>query len=343
MITVNDLNLKGLSADVSTFESELAKGIIEHVQKYETTVTLELDTYSDAPTLIADAIMNGDCASIPNSDNPSLIENTFFQITQKESLCLDTEVKVKGKRDYWGLDINKVGITPKLDSYFAKKQSRNALYSALKTFWLGDKTYVGGDLVNPALLPAYKLDNGQWTKILAVTPANVAITQNALATEAAQMVITSAQVLAYVDKMLVAQSKTMKLASNGMKFVWMTPEMYDVVAAEREKNIIAGLTLQNVNTLYGNFETIIYKGLQLISFEHFAQAIRDLDPTVVGALNQPHRMVLTIGLPKIDFQLTENGNFESYMVPVANTYTAGTTFSVAQPEAVAGDFYVTAY
>ena len=343
MITVNDLNLKGLSNDVSTFESELAKGIIENVQKYETTVALELDTYSDAPTLVSDAIMSGDCTAIANTDNPSLIENTFFQIAQKESLCLDAEVKVKGKRDYWGLDINKVGITPKLDSYFARKQARNALYSALKTYWLGDKAYVAGDFTDTSLLPVYKLDDGQWTKILSVTPSNVVITQNALATEALQMVITFDQVLAYIDKMIVAQSKTMRLASNGMKFVWMTPEMYDVVAAEREKNVVAGLTLQNVNTLYGNFETIIYKGLQLISFEHFAQAIRDLKRTVPAAINQPHRMVLTIGLPKIDFQLTENGNFESYMVPVANTYTAGTTFSVAQPEAVAGDFYVTAY
>lgn len=342
MITVNDLNLKGISDAESVFESELAKGIVESLNKYDTSVSLELDVYTDAPTLVADAIISGDCTAIPASENPNLIENTTFQVISKESLCLDTESKVKAKRDYWGLDLNNIGITPKLDSFFAKKQARNALYSAIKTFWIGNKNYVANNLNDPDLLPNYKLDNGQWTKILAETPAHVTITQNSANTEALQMAITFENVLDYVDKMIVAQSKTMRLSSNSSKFIWMTTEMWDVVASERERNVLAGLTLQNVNTLFGTFPTIIYKGLQLISFEHFSQAIRDLKAPA-GTLLLPHRMVLTIGLPKIDLQLTEKGNFESYMVPVANTYTAGTTFTVAQPSAVPGDFYVVAY
>lgn len=343
MIQVNNLNLKGISNAESVFESELAKGLIEATQAYDTTASLELDMYSDAPTIVADAVISGDCTTNTASSNPYLMENTFMQIAFKENLCLMSEVKVKGKRDYWGLDINNVDKTPKLDAFYAKKQSRNALYSAIKTFWIGNTAMVAGDLVDAALLPAYKLDNGQWTKILGKTPAHVTIAQNAAATEALQMTMTYAQALAIVDKMIVAQSKTMRLSSNSNKFIWCTSEIFDIIRAEREKNVLAGLTLQNVNTLYGAFETIIYKGIQLIGYEHLSQAIRDIKPTVVGTIELPHRMVLTIGLPKIDFQLTANGNFESYVSPVDKIYKAGTLLSVASPEAVAGDFYVVAY
>ena len=343
MITVNNLSIKGLSNETSVFETELAKGLVEAVQRYDATGALELDMYSDAPTLISDAILSGDCTAIPGSENPSLIENTFFLMAQRESLCLDTEAAVEGRRKYWGLELGNVGLTPKLSNFYAAKQSRNALYSALKTYWLGNKDMVANDLNVPALLPAYKLDNGQWTKILAMNPAQVVIPQNSAATEAEQMAMTFDEALAIINKMIDKQSKTMRLASNGEKYIWSTPEIIDVLKAERESNILAGLTLSNVETLYGVFPTIIYKGIQLIDFEHLRQAIRDLKPSVAGTIVLPHRLILTIGLPKIDFQLTEKGNFEDYVTPVVNTYVAGTTFLVAQPEAVNGDFYVVAY
>jgi len=341
MITANNMTLVGYEAQESDFQIALMEALAKATQKYNTSVTLKPNTYMLAPIVISDAILSANCSVTDLCAVPNVLKNTKIQMNDTCYICL-TDL-TEGELAVYGIDPIYPEPTTILENQKAQQQAIQLTFSALKTYWLGNTAYVAGDLNNAALLPAYKKDNGQWTKILATNPAHVVISENAAGTTALQMTVTADEALAYIDQMLNAQSLSMQIVVNSAKMIWATVELFDAVMAKLQKDELYSVRQQPIENEFGNFDSFIYRDVQVIKYEHFSIAIRDLKPGTVGTINLPHRMVLTIGLPALEFPRPVESSFDTDFDRVSKRWEAGTMLTIMQPEAVSSDYYVVAY
>lgn len=342
MITANNMVPVGFSMEESTFEIALMASLARATAKYNTSVTLEANKYSLAPIVISDAILVDGCNVTEACAVPDVLMNTRIQMNDACNICL-TEL-TEGEAAVYGVDLNNPMPTTTLDEQKAKQQAVNLTFSMMKTYWLGSTLYIADDLNNPTKLPAYTKDNGQWSKILEAVPAHVVITENAQVTTALQMsTLTYDDVLAYIDAMLAAQSISMQMVMNSEKCIWMTVEMFDKVQLQRAKNELAGIRFVTIENEFGNFDSFIYNDVQVIKYEHFSAAIRDIASLVPAALNAPHRAILTVGLPTLSFPVPTESTFKTEFYEAKKSYVAGTISTILHPEAVDGDYYVIAY
>lgn len=341
MITANNMIPVGYEATESDFQIKLMEALARATQKYNTSVTLKPSTYSLAPIVISDAILAANCAVTEICAVPSVLKNTKIQMNDACYICL-TDLS-EGELEVYGIDPFYPEPTTILENQKATEQAIQLTFSALKTYWLGNTAYVAGDLNVPAKLPAYTKDNGQWTKIIAQNPQHVVITENAAATTALQMTVTSDEVLAYIDQMINAQSLSMQMVINSAKTIWATVELFDAVMAKMQKDELYSVRFQSIENEFGNFDSFIYRDIQVIKYEHFSAAIRDLKPGTVGTLLLPHRMVLTVGLPQLSFPRPVESSFDTDFDRVSKRWEAGTMLTIMQPEAVSADYYVVAY
>lgn len=342
MIAVNNITPLGFDLTESNFEVELLAAIARQTQKYNTSVTLEPNMYSLAPIVISDATLSADCSVTEACAVPNVLKNTRIQMNDACNICL-TNLS-EGEIAVYGVDINNPKPTAVLDAQKAKEQAIKLSYSMLKTYWLGDTTYIAANLLDAGKLPAYKKDNGQWKKILASTPAHVTIAENAQVTAALQFsTMTYAKAIDYLDQMIQKQSISMQMVINDAKYGWLTTELFDKIQSERAKNDLAGIRFVPVSNEFGNFDSFIYLGIQFIKYEHLSAAIRDLDSGTAGMWKQPHRAVLTIGLPQLSIPVPNESTFTTEFLEVTKGYKAGTLATMLHPEAVAGDYYVVAY
>jgi len=341
MITANNMVLAGFQAGQSDFEIALMESLARATSKYNTTVSLKPRTYSLAPIVISDAVLAANCSVTEACSVPSVLKNTKIQMNAACKICLTS--LSDGEIEIYGIDEFDPMPTAELERAKATEQAMQLTYSAMKTYWLGDTTYVAGDLNNAALLPAYIKDDGQWKKILASTPAHVTVTENSAATEALQMAVTYDEALAYLDAMLKAQSVSMTMVVNSVKTGWLTVELFDIIQAQRQKNELAGIRFIVIENEFGNFDSFVYRDVQWIKYEHFTAAIRDMDSGVPGTLLLPHRGILTVGLPQLSFPKPIESTFATKFEPVSKGWEAGTILTIMQPEAVAGDYYVVLY
>lgn len=341
MITANNMILADFQAGQSDFEIALFESLARATNKYNTTVSLKPRTYSLAPIVISDAILAAGCSVTEACSVPSVLKNTKISMNAACTICL-TELS-DGEIEVYGIDEFDPEPTTELENQKAREQALQLTYSGMKTYWLGNTAFVAGDLNNPDLLTAYKKDDGQWKKILASNPPHVVIAENAGVTLADQMAITYDEALAYIDKMIQAQSISMQMIVNSEKTMWMTVEIFDIIQAQRQKNELAGIRFVPIENEFGNFDSFIYRDIQFIKYEHLTAAIKDLKPATAGTLVLPHRMVLTIGLPQLSFPKPIDSTFSTKFEPVEKSWQAGTILTIMQPEAVAGDYYVVAY
>jgi len=341
MITANNMVLNGFQAGQSDFEIALMESLARATSKYNTTVSLKPRTYSLAPIVISDAVLAAGCDVTEACSVPSVLKNTKIQMNANCTICL-TELS-DGEIEVYGIDEFDPKPTTELERAKATEQAMQLTFSAMKTYWLGDTTYVAGDLNVPALLPAYKKDDGQWKKILAESPAHVVVTENSLGTTALQMGVTYDEALAYLDAMMLAQSISMQMVVNSMKYGWLTVELFDIIQAQRQKNELAGIRFVTIENEFGNFDSFVYRDIQWIKYEHFTAAIRDMKPGVVGTIDLPHRGILTVGLPQLSFPKPIDSTFSTKFEDVAKSWQAGTILTIMHPEAVDGDYYVVLY
>lgn len=342
MITANNMVPVGFDMTESNFEVALLAALARATQKYNTSVSLTPNTYSLAPIVISDAILVAGCDVTAACAVPSVLKNTKIQMNEACNICL-TDLS-EGELVVYGIDPNNPQPSANLDAQKAKEQAVKLAFSMMKTYWLGNKEYEAGDLNNAALLPAYTKDDGQWFKILASNPAHVEIAENALATTAAQLAgITYDEAIAYLDNIIAAQSLSMQMIMNDEKAIWTTTELFDIIQAQRAKNDLAGIRFVPIENEFGNFDSFVYRGFQVVKYEHLSAAIRDIASGTEGALALPHRAILTVGLPMLSFPVPTDATFNTEFFDVTKAYKAGTLATILHPEAVAGDYYVVAY
>lgn len=323
------------------FEQALIRGLAETLRKYDTTVTLTPNTYTLAPTVITDAILAANCSAGVACDVPDVLTNTTIQMNAACNMCL-TDL-TKGQREVYGIELADPKPTDRLISQKEKEQAMRLTYSLIKTYWLGDTTYIAADLENAALLPAYTKDDGQWKKILAQTPNHVVIAQNAAATLALQMTMTFNDVVTYMKKVVDAQSTSLKMVLASEKVGWMTDEMFNLVLDEKDINNLKGIAFTTIENEFGPFPAFTFRGSLWVNFEHLTAAIKDLANPVADALELPHRIIYTVGLPMISFPIGDGTAFSSDFIEPTRKFTAATLATIQQPEAVDGDYYVVAY
>lgn len=339
MITANNMVPVGFVLGEPFIESALNTALANATRKYATTATTDPQDYELAPIVITDAILTTNCGEGGACDVPKVIKNTRIQMNEACNICI-TDLSL-GERTVYGIDSNDPMPTPALDSAKSREQALQLAYSAMKTYWLGNKSYVAGDLKNAVLLPAYIKDDGQWKKILAENPTRVNITQNAGATAVAQKV-TYDQALAYIDEMIDKQSISLQMIMNSEKVLATTNEIFDAIQSKRIQNDLAGIRFVEVANEFGNFDSFVYRDVQVIKYEHFSAAINDLTAPA-GTKNIPNRMILTVGLPRLSFPIAGASTFKTFYNDATRKYTAATLTTILQPEAVAGDYYVVAY
>jgi len=341
MITANNMVPVSFQFGESDFEIALMEALARATSKYNTSVTLEPNTYSLAPIVISDATLVAGCDVTLACSVPSVLKNTRIQMNEACKICL-TDLSV-GEFEVYGIDPVFPEPTAELEAQKSREQAVQLTFSALKTYWLGDTTYIAADLNVAAKLAAYTKDDGQWKKILASSPAHVTITENAGITPAAQAAVTYDEALAYLDAVIAAQSLSMQMVSNSAKTAWMTVALFDIIQAQRQKNELAGIRFVAIENEFGNFDSFVYRDIQWIKYEHFSAAIADLTPTTPGTLELPHRIILTVGLPQLSFPKPVESSFRTQFYDVSKRWEAGTMLTIMHPEAVAGDYYVVAY
>ena len=341
MITANNMVPVGFQMGESDFEIALMEAMARATSKYNTSVTLEPNTYSLAPITISDATLVAGCDVTSACSVPSVIKNTRIQMNEACKICL-TDLS-QGELVVYGIDPVFPEPSAELERQKAREQAVQLTFSGLKTYWLGNTAYLAADLRVAAKLPAYTKDDGQWKKILASNPAHVTITQNAALTLALQNTMTYDQALAYLDAVIDAQSLSMQMVSNSSKTAWTTVKIFDIIQAQRQKNELAGIRFVAIENEFGNFDSFVYRDIQWIKYEHFSAAIADLATGVADTQLLPHRIILTVGLPMLSFPKPVESSFETQFYPVSKRWEAGTMLTIMQPEAVAGDYYVVAY
>lgn len=323
------------------FEQALIRGLAETTRKYNTSVTLTPNTYTLAPTVITDAILAANCSAGVECDVPDVLTNTTIQMNAACNMCL-TDL-TDGQRAVYGIELADPKPTDRLISQKEKEQAMRLTYSMIKAYWLGDKDYIAADLQSSALLPAYTKDDGQWKKILAQSPATVTITENAEVTLAAQMALTFDDVVAYMKKVVDAQSTSLKMVLASEKIGWMTDEMFNIILDEKDINNLKGIAFTTIENEFGPFPAFTFRGSLWVNYEHLTAAIKDLANPVADALELPHRIIFTVGLPMISFPIGDGTAFSTDFIEPTRKFTAATLATIQQPEAVDGDYYVVAY
>ena len=341
MISANNMQPVGFELDESHFEQALVRGLAEVTRKYNTAVTLTPNMYALAPTVITDAIIAANCSAGTTCDVPDVLTNTTIQMNAACNMCL-TDL-TDGQRSVYGIELADPTPPDRLISAKEREQAMKLTFSMMKTYWLGDKDYIAADLQNADLLPAYIKDDGQWKKILAEAPNHVTITENAGATLALQMALTFDEVVAYLKQVLDAQSTSLKMVLASEKIGWMTDEMFNIVLDEKDVNNLRGIAFTSIENEFGSFPAFTFRGSLFVNFEHFTAAIKDLENPIADALELPHRIVYTVGLPMVSFPIGDGTAFSSDFVEPTRKFTAATLATIQQPEAVAGDYYVVAY
>jgi len=341
MITANNMIPVGFVLGESNFEVELMQALANQTRKYNTAVATSVTDYSLAPIVLADAILASGCDVTQVCAVPNVLKNTRLQMQEACKICI-TDLS-DGAAVVYGIDKNDPEPNATLDAAKSKEQSLRLAYSMMKTYWLGNPAYIAADLRNAALLPAYKKDLGQWGKILASTPNTVTITENA-GTTAVDQKVSYNGVLNYINDMVDnKQSISLMMVDNSQKNIWITSEMFDTVQTQREANALAGIRFVPIENEFGNFDSFVYRDIQVIKYEHFTAAIRDLSVVNAGTIKLPNRMVLTVGLPTLSFPVPTEGTFKTEYNAATRAYTASTLATILHPEAVAGDYYVVAY
>jgi len=341
MITANNMIPVAFQFGESDFEIALMEALARATSKYNTSVTLEPNTYTLAPIVISDATLVAGCDVTLACAVPSVLKNTRIQMNEACKICL-TDLS-EGEFEVYGIDPVFPEPTAELERQKSQQQAMQLTFSGLKTYWLGDTTYIAADLLVPAKLAAYTKDDGQWKKILAATPPTVTITQNAALTLALQMTMTYDQALAYLDAVIAKQSLSMQMITNSAKTAWTTVEIFDIIQAQRQKNELAGIRFVAIENEFGNFDSFVYRDIQWIKYEHFSAAIKDFATGVADTLLLPHRIILTVGLPMLSFPKPVDTSFRTQFYDVSKRWEAGTMLTIMHPEAVAGDYYVVAY
>lgn len=342
MVAINNLTPVGFDFSESHFESALLAALAKQLVKYDTTVSLEQNLYSFAPIVLQDAILTADCAITANCDVPAVVKNTVIQMVQACTICL-TNLS-DAERQMYGIELADPKPTTILENRKALEQAVALSLSMLKTYWIGNTAMVAGDLTNTALLPAYKKDNGQWTKIAAIAGVpHFTIAKNALGTAALQLAITADESIDILDGLFAKQSFGLRMIPDNEKNGWITNEIYDAIYAAFSRKAITGIAFATVESEFGNFDSLVYRGAQFIKYNHLSAAIRDLKPTVADAWILPHRAVLTVGLPMVSMPIANGQAFNSQFYEAKKSYEAGTIATILQPEPVQADFYVVAY
>jgi hypothetical protein len=341
MITANNMTPVGFQFGESDFEIALMEAMARATSKYNTSVTLEPNTYSLAPIVISDATLVAGCDVSLACSVPSVLKNTRIQMNEACKICL-TDLS-EGEFEVYGIDPVFPEPTTELENQKAREQAVQLTFSGLKTYWLGDVDYIAADLLVAAKLAAYTKDDGQWKKILAASPAHVTITQNAALTLALQNTMTYDQALAYLDAVIDAQSLSMQMITNSAKTAWLTVRIFDIIQAQRQKNELAGIRFVAIENEFGNFDSFVYRDIQWIKYEHFSAAIADFATGVADTQLLPHRIILTVGLPMLSFPKPVDSSFRTQFYDVSKRWEAGTMLTIMHPEAVDGDYYVVAY
>lgn len=341
MISSNNMTPVGFSMEESHFQQALIAGLAEVTRKYNTSVTLTPNIYTLAPTVITDAILAANCSAGSECAAPEVLTNTTIQMNSACNICL-TDLTA-GQREVYGIRLEDPKPTDALISAKEREQAMRLTYSMIKTYWLGDKTYEAGDLQDDALLPAYTKDYGQWWKILGQTPPTVTIPQNAQLTLALQMTMTFDNVIAILKKVVDAQSTSLKMVLASEKVGWMTDEMFNIVLDEKDVNNLKGIAFTQIENEFGSFPAFTFRGSLWVNYEHFSAAIRDKANPVADALDLPHRIIFTVGLPMVSFPIGETPAYSTDFIEPTRKFTAATLATLQQPEAVDGDFYVVAY
>lgn len=157
------------------------------------------------------------------------------------------------------------------------------------------------------------------------------------------MTITGVEARAILDEMIKKQSTTLKMILPSEKVFWVTEDLYDAIVAEDTELKLPNYTYAEIDSYFGTTNALIYKGIILVKYEHLSAAIRDLKKSATGALNLPHRAVLTVGLPVVEFSVGVENSFRSDYKETTRSWEAVTDLVIMHPDALQGDFYVTAY
>lgn len=327
-------------ADLTSIERALALSSV----KYNTTLKADAETVYLAPEVIADAVLMVGCVIDQVCALPTALTATEYIFRTSCKLCLP-DLK-PNERKAFGIS---TGANPEpttaLETRYENSFIQNILTSTRKINWLGSTAYVAANLANAALLPNYKLTNGIWTRLAALTPAapHFVITKNAETTKVLQLTWTQLEVLAVIDGMMALQSPTLRLVTDDMKVVVLTNEMYDrLIYAMKNESFSLCCVGKLASQISGGVEivTIQYGDLTLIKYDELSAAIRDL--ALVGtAWNLPNRAILMLGLPIVNY--TEQGTFNSKSEPTTGSWEASYGLTTAIVDPYPGDFYVLGY
>lgn len=341
MVAINDLTPLDFDFKESDFEVAIMAALAAQMIKYDSNVSLEENVYSFAPLLLKDAILASGCAITEGCEVPEVLTNSIIQMAQACQICL-TNLSA-AERKMYGIDLADPQPTQTLSARKAKEQAMALVFSMLKTYWIGNKEFTADDLKNADLLPAYQKDNGQWTKIAGIVGVpHYAIARNAQLTTALQLALTFEEALAILDGMMATQSIQLQMIPDDNKFMWVTNEIYDVLRTEYSHNALSGLTLQPIESQFGTVDTLIYRGVQVIKYQHFSAAIRDID-TGGDSISYPHRAILTATLPQLSFPKPTEDTFSEQFYNARKSWEAGTIATILHPDPVQADWYVVGY
>jgi hypothetical protein len=342
MIAINNLVPLDFNFKESDFEIALMEALASQMIKYDTTVSLEQNVYSFAPLLMKDAILASGCAVVEGCEVPEVLINSVIQMAQACKICL-TNLS-DAERKMYGIELSDPKPTTVLENRKAKEQALALTLSLLKTYWIGSTFMSPVDLNNPALLPAYRKDNGQWTKIAGIPDVpHFIIAKNALTTPTAQVALTASDALDIIDGMFLLQSQSLQMIPDSSKFIWVTNEIYDAVKIEFSRKAIAGIAFQTIESEFGIVDTFTYRDAQVIKYQHLSTAIRDLATGENGVWQLPNRAIMTITLPQLSFQKPTEQTFATQFYEVTKSWEAGTIATVLHPDPVQKDYYVVAY
>lgn len=346
MATLNQVCIpKGKAIDGVVDLTSIEKALSLSSVKYNTTLKADVDSVFLAPEVIADAVLMVNCTIAESCALPTVLEADQYTFNEGCNICLGN--LTTNERKAFGMSLAKPKPTPAFSSRYENRFIQNILNSTRKTNWLGSTAYVAADLANAALLPNYKLVDGIWTKIAALSPAapHFTITKNAAATKALQTTWTSAEVLAVIDGMRALQSTTMATVVDTQKFVWLTSEMYDALIYAMKSDSFSICCVGTLaSQVSGGVEipTIMYGDLTLIKYDELTRAIRDLALVPVSLTwNLPNRAVLALGLPNVNY--IEQGEFAEEFKDVTGNYSASYGLTTAIVDPYPGAFYVVGY
>ena len=341
MVSVNNITPIGLTPKDFDTDIPLLAGLLEQTAKYDTSTAFEMQNYSPAPLLIRDANISDGCDDGSECGVPDVVKNSTFQMRESCNMCL-LEQSV-GFYELYGIDRYDPKPTQPFIDYNKKKHAMALPFSAMKTYWLGNPAYVSGDLHNVNLLPAYKKDKGQWFKISETSPPTFTIAKNSAVTKAAQLAITYAEVLEVLDAVIDQRELELKMISNDAQQGWLTVELFDTIQKERSKNELAGIRFVPIENAARSFESFVYRDFQFIKYDELSAAIKDVTTGVADTLLLPHRVIFTVGLPKLSFPIPTEQSHVSYFHDVTKKFNCATIFNVNHPDAVQGNYYSLAY